>query len=52
MTLTAMNGCGGGGVSTPNNGTPVGTYTVTVTLTATSPSGNLTHTQPLTLNVQ
>jgi centrosomal CEP192-like protein len=52
MLGVVMSGCGGGGSSTPppplNNGTPVGTYTLTVT----AASGNLTHTQQLTLTVQ
>jgi len=50
MAIAAMSGCGGGSTTTTmNNGTPVGTYTLTVTATA---SGNLTHTQQLTLTVQ
>jgi YVTN family beta-propeller protein len=52
--IVVMNGCGGGGSSSPpppvNNGTPPGTYTLTVTGTGTS--GNLTHTEQLTLKVQ
>ena len=54
MSIVAMSGCGGGSSTPPpaNNGTPAGTYTLTVTLAATARSGNLTHTQPLTLTVQ
>jgi hypothetical protein len=51
VTIAAIGGCGGGGGSTTttvNNGTPVGSYTLTVT----AASGNLTHTQQLTLMVQ
>ncbi len=52
MTIGAIGGCGGGGSTPPpppvNNGTPAGTYTLTVT----AASGNLTHTQQLTLIVQ
>jgi hypothetical protein len=51
MTITAFGGCGGGGSTPPppvNNGTPPGTYMLTVSAT----SGNLTHTQQLTLTVQ
>jgi hypothetical protein len=51
IVAVAMSGCGGGGGSTTtpvNNGTPVGSYTLTVT----AASGNLTHTQQLTLTVQ
>jgi len=52
MLGAAMSGCSGGGTtfSPPpvNTGTPPGTYTLTVT----AASGNLTHTQQLTLAVQ
>ena len=53
ISILGTIGCGGSGSATPppvNNGTPVGTYTLTVTLTASQP--NLTHTQALTLTVQ
>ena len=50
MVVAAASGCGGGGTTTPvNNGTPLGTYTLTVTVAAPS---NLTHAQQLTLIVQ
>ncbi|MGH9568288.1 MAG: hypothetical protein ACRD4F_01525 [Candidatus Angelobacter sp.] len=56
MTMAVLSGCGGGGGSTPpppppppvNNGTPTGTYTLNVTAV----SGNVTHTQQVTLTVQ
>jgi hypothetical protein len=54
VCIFAVSGCGGGSTPPPppNSGTPIGTYTLTVTLTATESSGNVTHTQPLTLTVQ
>ncbi len=54
MSIFTINGCGGGPSTPPpvNNGTPVGTYTITVSLTATSTSGNVSHSQPLTLTVK
>jgi hypothetical protein len=50
-TIATIGGCGGGGSTPPppsTSGTPSGTYTMTVTVA----SGNLTHTQQLTLIVQ
>jgi hypothetical protein len=53
VTIAAIGGCGGGGGTTVpvpplNTGTPPGTYSLTVT----AASGNLMHTQQLTLTVQ
>ncbi len=50
MTIAAIGGCGSTTQTPPpvNNGTPLGTYTLTVT----AASGNLTHIQKLTLTVQ
>jgi hypothetical protein len=52
MTIASIGGCSGGGTTSPpppvNIGTPPGTYTLTVT----AASGDLTHTQQLTLTVQ
>jgi len=47
---SSSGGGGGGGSSDP--GTPTGSTTVTITATATYPSGTLTHTTTITLDVQ
>jgi hypothetical protein len=51
LLMLALAGCGGGGTTAYNPGTPPGTYTLTVTGTVTSGSSTLSHVLTLTVNV-